>query len=217
MASTAPRRRIPQWAFWLLAALLMPVILFAFGLGAGFSDAHREDGGGTGGYIVGYAPAALLSLAWAGCIAGGVLGMMRQAVAERWSGVLVLLMSLIVVAIIGGLMALVAAVIQDRVLETVLRAVFLATAVGLSLVYWRRIDEAAREAQKTAWFWGSMGGVALLGAVEPLTRRDGPLQLPLLVGGPDPHAWLLTGAAYLFLAQASVATVIWVLWWIRAR
>jgi len=215
-APASERRPLPQWVFWLAATLLVPVIFFAFGFGAGFSDAHREDSGEPN--HLGYAPAGLLGLAWVACIARGALGLRRDAAAGRWPGWLVLLITLAVASAAGSVMALLAALLDSALLNAALRGVLLLVVTLLTWVYWRRIDEAAREAQKSAWLWGSCGGLALLATVEPLVARpDGGLRAPLLFGDGSPHDWLLTGAAYLFLAQAVAATLFWGAWWIRAR
>ena len=45
----------------------------------------------------------------------------------------------------------------------------------LALNYWRAIDEAAREAQKWAWFWGGSGGMAAaLEAERRASASSGP-------------------------------------------
>lgn len=84
--------------------------------------------------------------------------------------------------------------------------------------YWRRIDEAAREAQKTAWFWGgsvSMGVATLyvLGVLAPSASRDiamldlSPEQVPAFVGG-----FLLC-----VVAQLIGFAVCWAGWWWARR
>lgn len=95
--------------------------------------------------------------------------------------------------------------------------VSLVIAVWLTLAYWRQIDEAAREAQKSAWFWGSGSG-AILGfaAVTALAMRD-----PALGGwvAPDaPAAVLVQAGAIAVLASQLVGFFIaWAIWWWRMR
>jgi putative transcriptional regulator len=52
-------------------------------------------------------------------------------------------------------------------------------ALGSTLLHWRAVDEAAREAHKSAWYWGGMAGTIGFAAVAwamsaPAVRRRGP-------------------------------------------
>jgi hypothetical protein len=78
--------------------------------------------------------------------------------------------------------------------------------------WWRGLDEAAQEAHKWAWWWGSTIGMAL-GAVALFTfvysTNDA------LKG--DPRDYFLGGAALLAGAQTLGYGVAWAAWWLKRR
>lgn len=87
-----------------------------------------------------------------------------------------------------------------------------------SLVWWRNIDEAAREAHKWSWYWGGsvgLGGVLVL------------FLLSLMSGGAFGHGWIIAngfGGHELALGMAAGVllpvggyVVAWGIWWIRHR
>lgn len=96
-------------------------------------------------------------------------------------------------------------------------AVSLVFAVWLTLIYWRRIDEAAREAQKSAWFWGSGCG-ALVGfaGVMSLVSQD-----PTMGGWLPPDAsaadLVQVGATAVLTCQVIGFFIAWAIWWWRMR
>jgi hypothetical protein len=85
--------------------------------------------------------------------------------------------------------------------------------------YWRNIDEAAREAQKWAWFWGGSIGMALgvlaiaIGFVRP-EWFDIAAMLP-------EHATALSGIFYGAMAMVAAQLIgfvlAWAYWWARRR
>jgi hypothetical protein len=88
----------------------------------------------------------------------------------------------------------------------------------MSIPYWRRIDEAAREAHKAAWMWGgsivsilAIGGAALLYALQPA------LNLPAFLGEPSAATWVAVSLSTLIHAQILAYGVVWALWWWRHR
>lgn len=99
-----------------------------------------------------------------------------------------------------------------------LSAVLLGWAAVISLVvvrYWRLIDEAAREAQKSAWLWGGLIGMclALVGLkLNPLGVVD--LIVP---AGLDRASLLNRGAWILAFAQLAGFLLTWAFWWWRRR
>lgn len=93
----------------------------------------------------------------------------------------------------------------------------LVPAVWLTLVYWRRIDEAAREAQKTAWFWGgSAGAVVGFPGVAWLISRDVTLG-GLLPADASASALVQAGAVAVLGCQVIGFFVAWAIWWWRMR
>ena len=90
-----------------------------------------------------------------------------------------------------------------------------ALALWLMAMYWRRIDEAAREAHKWAWFWG--GNIALipavLGFVALLERPD--LGTPLLPGlEATPAHYVATGGVLVLGLLLVGYGLAWVGWWL---
>lgn len=92
-------------------------------------------------------------------------------------------------------------------------AVIGAAGYRATMRYWRGIDELARDAHKTAWFWG--GSAGLLVSWTPLCVVYA-LQLvrsqadPLLTGA-------MAGAAVVVGAQLLGYGVFWVGFWLRNR
>ena len=90
-----------------------------------------------------------------------------------------------------------------------------ALAVWLSAMYWRRIDEAAREAHKWAWFWG--GNIALvpllLGFFVLMERPD--LGAPLWPGfEATPAGYVATGGTLVIFALITSYGLAWLYWWL---
>jgi hypothetical protein len=83
----------------------------------------------------------------------------------------------------------------------------LSALIGVTLLacvpFWRRLDDMARQAHLSSWYWGASfgGGVALLSAV-------------VLGGARSP---LFQGAALVFFAQVAAYVVFWLAWWARRR
>ena len=84
----------------------------------------------------------------------------------------------------------------------------------------RSIDEAAREAHKSAWFWGGCGGMAVAGvfiilaSLPPVAAISIPSIFP---GRSDPAAYAVTGAAALALLMTAGYTLAWAWWWWKRR
>lgn len=88
----------------------------------------------------------------------------------------------------------------------------MAVALAAGIWWWSRLDEAAREAHKWAWWWGGTSGLAVAGAVM-LTLSTRGLDLPVLSGGPG----LMSGMLLLMLCQTAGYAVAWVAWWLQRR
>lgn len=93
-------------------------------------------------------------------------------------------------------------------------------AMAITVGWMRAIDEAAREAHKSAWFWGGCGGMAVAGVLFILasTPLAAGLQPPSwFLGRTDPAAYMATGAAILALLMTAGYTLAWAWWWWRRR
>jgi hypothetical protein len=84
--------------------------------------------------------------------------------------------------------------------------------------YWRRLDEAAREAHKAAWLWGSMGVLYVaLGAAAFIFALQPDLALPEKFGGTSPATWLAVGLTVACYAQMTGYLIAWTIWWLSKR
>ena len=86
--------------------------------------------------------------------------------------------------------------------------------VVASVIYWRNIDEAAREAHKFAWFWGGSGSILL---AAPLTLLVGDARLTALAGQHTPSEWFAIGVFSLLVVQLTGYVLVWAIWWLRQR
>ena len=125
---------------------------------------------------------------------------------------------------LGGLLAIYAPMSMDAtpgqlVLMGLVTAVFIAVGSWLCLMYWQRIDEAAREAHKWAWYWG--GGAAILPLVIAYHFIDSrpALHIPLWPGFSDtPGGYMASGGMYSLAALTLGYLAGWLAWWLwRSR
>jgi hypothetical protein len=128
-------------------------------------------------------------------------------VAKRQKAIWIAMLAAFGVAgLIGVLCSLLIGWGQDR-LPTALTVLALSALIGVTLLacvpFWRRLDDMARQAHLSSWYWGASfgGGVALLSAV-------------VLGGARSP---LFQGAALVFFAQVAAYVVFWLAWWARRR
>lgn len=100
----------------------------------------------------------------------------------------------------------------------------LAYAVGIAwwaaftTLYWRRLDETAREAQKFAWLAGGLAAIALTAPPMMFMRITGaPFLADLLRGAASPGLYFALGWLTLAVAQVGAFLAIWAGWWIARR
>lgn len=81
-------------------------------------------------------------------------------------------------------------------------AALIGVVVLATVPWWRKLDDMARDAHLTSWYWGASfgGGVALLAAA--------------VVDGTGP---LFQGAVMVFGSQAVAYVVCWLAWWAIRR
>jgi hypothetical protein len=109
---------------------------------------------------------------------------------------------------------------NDRLLLLVAAAFNVGMVIGgiACIPYWRRLDEAAREAHKAAWLWGSMGVLYLaLGGAAFIFALQPALALPEKFGGASPATWLAVGLTVACYAQMIGYLIAWAIWWMRKR
>ena len=116
--------------------------------------------------------------------------------------------------------ALSAARMDSLPLPLVVAALVVAMAAGVwfNVEYWRRLDEAAREAHKWAWFWGATMGVALAGVSLPLLHLT-PLGVEAAadLGFTGPRELMSVGMLYVLVLQMAGYMAFWIFWWARKR
>lgn len=87
--------------------------------------------------------------------------------------------------------------------------------VWLTAMYWRRLDEAAREAHKWAWFWGGNAVLlpVVLGVLLLMGRPDVPA--PLWPGLEASDAgYVATGGLLVILSLIVGYGLAWLYWWL---
>jgi hypothetical protein len=121
----------------------------------------------------------------------------------------------------GGVVGAALAVLDQQgvVVPRLLLALAAVAAIGVggwvTVIYWRNVDEAAREAHKFAWFWGGSGGLLL--ALPILALLDTPTLEALGGGGRDPAQWVCLGVFGLMLLQMAGYGLVWAGWWLSRR
>jgi len=93
----------------------------------------------------------------------------------------------------------------------------MAVALGGCVWWWARLDEAAREAHKWAWWWGGTAGMAV-GSVLLLTvMMRGDAAAITAWAGESPAQILGAGMMTILLFQVAGYTIAWATWWLRRR
>ncbi|HYC98015.1 hypothetical protein [Brevundimonas sp.] len=116
-----------------------------------------------------------------------------------------------------------AAIDVDQFLFWTMAAVAVVSMIGgmaISVAWMRSIDEAAREAHKSAWFWGGCGGMAVGGVFIILASipQAAAVEIPTwFEGRTDPVAYAATGAGALALLMVAGYTLAWAWWWWKRR
>ena len=111
----------------------------------------------------------------------------------------------------------------DHALFWTMGAVAVIAMIGgmvISVAWMRSIDEAAREAHKSAWFWGGCGGMAVGGVFFILASLPpaAALEIPSWFSGrTDPAAYAATGGGALALLMVVGYTLAWAWWWWKRR
>ena len=98
--------------------------------------------------------------------------------------------------------------------------VAMVVSMATSISWMRNIDEAAREAHKSAWFWGGSGGMMVAGVgvvLASLPQSAAWTVPPLWFGRTDPMAWLAAGCFGSLLMMIVGYLVAWAWWWMARR
>lgn len=89
---------------------------------------------------------------------------------------------------------------------------------GLTMLWsrgwWSRVDEAVREAHKTAWYWGgSVGMVPVMGLAAALLFDRSGVALDRFAVAPGDGGLILTGIVVTLLLQLTGYGLFWAGWW----
>lgn len=96
-------------------------------------------------------------------------------------------------------------------------SVMMAVALGGSIWWWARLDEAAREAHKWAWWWGGTAGMAV-GAVLLMTVMFHARTAVITSwAGETPAEILGSGMMAILLFQVAGYAIAWAAWWLQRR
>lgn len=95
--------------------------------------------------------------------------------------------------------------------------VMMVAVLGVSFWWWSRLDEAAREAHKWAWYWGGSTGM-LIGLVlmMVLTLRPADIAVPASLGE-TPADLIGAGMMAILLFQLIGYGLAWAWWWLGRR
>ena len=95
--------------------------------------------------------------------------------------------------------------------------VMMVAVLGVSFWWWSRLDEAARDAHKWAWYWGGSTGM-LIGLVlmMVLTTRPADIAVPASLGE-TPADLIGAGMLAILLFQLTGYGLAWAWWWLGRR
>ncbi|MEN5115220.1 hypothetical protein V8J38_02510 [Brevundimonas olei] len=135
-------------------------------------------------------------------------------------GVAILFGAVVLIGFVGGLTS---GFLADRPgsaafwTTVAFTVVMMAAVLGVSFWWWRRLDEAAREAHKWAWYWGGSTGM-LVGLVLMLvlTTRPADIVLPASLGQTPAD---LVGAGMIITLGFQLVGygLAWAWWWLGRR
>lgn len=120
-------------------------------------------------------------------------------------------------AVAGAISGIVTAMFDDAgpgraALIALVVALSMAVGFWASLRWWKGLDEAAQEAHKWAWWWGSTAGLCFTGVIL-LTLLYGVGEL----GEAPAKSVLLWGVGLTIGCQIVGYGVAWAIWWLKRR
>lgn len=124
--------------------------------------------------------------------------------------------------IVAGYLGAKGVVAEDSVtvwIVGVFAIVIMAGSMWGGVAWMRSIDEAAREAHKSAWYWGGTGGMAVagFGVILASLPQASSVALVGINGRTDPAAYMAAGAIGLLTLMMVGYVVVWAWWWLVRR
>lgn len=150
-------------------------------------------------------------------------GLSRVALYTLFGFLAFLALVFVVGVVVGYLSARGAEFDKDRVVLWLVGLIAVGAMTGamaITIAWMRAIDEAAREAHKSAWFWGGCGGMAVGGVLVILASVPQAAAFdpsPWVPARADPAAWMALGASALALLMVAGYSLAWAWWWWRRR
>lgn len=89
--------------------------------------------------------------------------------------------------------------------------------LALTSFTWRSMDEAARDAHKSAWFWGGGLGVAVAGWAASVIMAPGVDFSALMPAVNAPQGYFGLGVLATMLLQLIGFVIVWAGWWLSKR
>ena len=122
--------------------------------------------------------------------------------------------------VLGLVMGLGSIVLQDTALgdagaALVMASVGMVGIIAIVVLWWRRVDEAAREAHKWAWWWGGSPGMAV-GGIGVMALINGDWADAWLAGF-EPDTLVALGVGFVLIVQILGYTLAWLWWWAVRR
>ncbi len=146
-----------------------------------------------------------------------------KIVALSLAGVLAIFV-LMIAATAGAVLASQRGMVEQDIamlsIIAVMAVLMMALALWVGVAWMRRIDEAAREAHKAAWFYGGSAGMAVGGVFVVLAGAPSAARLipaTLFPGRDDPAAYAAGGAMAMMILMLIGYSVVWGWWWLRRR
>jgi hypothetical protein len=105
--------------------------------------------------------------------------------------------------------------VTSLVVSVVVISLAMAAGIWACLRWWRTLDEAAQEAHKWAWWWGSTGGLAI-GGTALLTVMIASLDRDLVIALPAQEL-IYVSALGTVGVQGVGYGIAWAVWWLKRR
>lgn len=125
--------------------------------------------------------------------------------------------------LIGAVTGVAVAILEDggnavsRLGVLAVLVIGLAAILWVSFRWWGRLDEAAREAHKWAWFWGGSAGAGVGFIAAAFATRFGQIDGSPVLASWTPAEAFYNGAMALMACQLVGYGLAWAVWWLQRR
>ena len=132
------------------------------------------------------------------------------------------LLALLATVVVGGVSGGLAGFLAEFDIGGMVGAAISAS-LGLALMFvicvawWNRVDEAAREAHKWAWWWGGTAGTAIGGVFLVVAVAAARGEASAVVAAARPADLMYAGAFAIMTCQVVGYGIAWAAWWLQRR